>query len=260
MISCWLKNFLIQLNAIYTSMLCGQNTSWEMFFERLTEQPNPRSAGHRTHFAQGCGTSPHPPGGAASSYSSPHPAATSPSIPGARSWNPTQEPGALGSSCPLLDLHHTVMMTENLQELSPLSPKPKKMFELETALEYLWLGGCCRKWGGKSGMNPETGTSLTGCKTKGAERIYLVMNQSLAVKFPELCYFFIKSTPSESICRNILSATLARKSKSLWYSLKYHIDTNPRLLQSLVGIELINISNGALFYLQSQPRLFFPIR
>lgn len=75
-----------------------------------------------------------------------------------------------------------------------------------------------------------------------------------------LCYFFIKSTSSESICQNILSATLARKSKSLWYSLKDHIDNNPSLLQSLAGIEPINISNGALFYLQSQPSLFFPIR
>lgn len=74
-----------------------------------------------------------------------------------------------------------------------------------------------------------------------------------------LCYF-ITSTPSESICQNILSAPLARKSKWLWYSLKYRINTNPRLLQSLVSIEPINISNGALFYLQSQPPLFFPIR
>lgn len=83
------------------------------------------------------------------------------------------------------------------------------------------------------------------------ERIYVMMNQSPAVKFLELCYFFIASTPPESICQNILSALLARKSKSLWYSLKYHFDTNPRLLQSLVGIEPINIPNGALFYFQS---------
>lgn len=143
------------------------------------------------------------------------------------------------------------MTTENLQVTSPLSPKPKKMFELQSALVYLWLGVCCRKWGGRSGMNPETGTSLTGCKRKKKERIYVMMNQSPAVKFLELCYFFIASTPPESICQNILSALLARKSKSLWYSLKYHFDTNPRLLQSLVGIEPINIPNGALFYFQS---------
>lgn len=231
-----------------------------MFFERLTEQPNPHSAGHRTSVASGCGTSPHPPGGAASSYSSPHPAATSPSIPGARSWNLSQEPRALGSSCPLLYLYHTVTMTENPQVTPPLSPKPKKMFELQSALVYLWPGGCCRKWGGKSGMNPEIGTSLTGCKRKKKQKERKNICCDECCEVPGALCYFITSTPSESICRNILSAPLARKSKWLWYSLKYHIDTNPRLLQSLVGIESINISNGALFYFQSQLPLFFPIR
>lgn len=231
-------------------MLCGQNTSCEMFFERLTEQPNPHSAGHRSCVASGCGTAAHPPGGASSSYSSPHLAATSPSMPGARSWNRSQEPRDPVCSCPLLYLHHTVMMTENLSATSPLSPIGKKMSELQSALVNLWLGGWCRKWEGKSGVNPETGTSLAGCK-RNRKTEYVVTNQSLAVKFLELCDFFITSTPSESICQNILRALLARKSKSLWYSLKYHIDTNPRLLQSLVGSEPINISNGALFYLQS---------
>lgn len=146
------------------SMLCGQNTSCEMFFECLTEQPNPHSAGRRRCAASGCGTSAHPPGGAASSYSSPHLAATSASMPGARSWNRSQEPRDPGSSCPLLYPHHTVMMTENLWVTSPLSPKAKKMSELQSPLVHLWLGGCCRKQEGKSGMNPETGTSLVGCK------------------------------------------------------------------------------------------------
>lgn len=63
-------------------------------------------------------------------------------------------------------------------------------------------------------MNPETGTSLAGCKRNGKTE-YVVTNQSLAVKFLELCDFFITSTPSESICQNILRALLARKSKSL---------------------------------------------
>lgn len=118
------------------SMLFGQNTR-EIFSEYLTEQPNPHSAGRRTCVASGCGTSPHPPGGAVSSYSSPHPAATSPSIPGARSWTLSQEPCALGSSCPRLYLHHRVMMTKNLQVTSPLSPKAKKMFDLQSVLVYL---------------------------------------------------------------------------------------------------------------------------
>lgn len=237
-------------------MLCEQNTSWELFYECVTEQPNPRFAAHRTCVASGCGTSPHPPGGAASCYSSPHPAATSPSIPGARSQNPPHKSRALGSPCRLLRLHPTVTMTENLQGTSPLFPKPKKTFELQRALVYLWPGGCCRKWGGKPGMNSETGTSLTGCKRKkqkqNTERknIYCDEPKSCCEVPEALCYFFITSTPSESICRNILRAPLARKSKPLWYSLKYRVNTNPRLLQSLIS-EPINISNGALFYLQS---------
>lgn len=146
------------------SMLCGQNTSWEMFFYCLTEQPNPHSAAHRTRVASGCGTAPHPPGGAASSCSSPHPAATSLSIPGAQSRDLSRGSRALGSSCRLLCLHHTVTKTENLRVTSPLSPKPEKSFGLPAALVYLWPGGCCRKRGGRSGMNSETGTSLPGCK------------------------------------------------------------------------------------------------
>lgn len=123
----------IYLQQGLVTMSGGQNSSSAMFFECLTEQPNPHSVGRRLRGASDCGTSRYPLGGAVSSYSPPHPAAIAPSIPGAPWQNLAREPRFLGSSCPL-HLRHTIMMSENREVTPPLSPKPKKMFELQSAL------------------------------------------------------------------------------------------------------------------------------